>query len=78
MSDWQKQAQQVIQQGSQAVAGQVAGEMWIDADPEHGFFRVKLRNIQPPEVMPQLVSGFVQVLSTGGTAFGLSVKQHVR
>jgi len=76
-NDWQQQAQMVIEQGSQAIAGQMAGEMWIDARPEEGFLRLKLRNIQPPQATAQLVSGFAQVLATGGAAFGLEVKQHI-
>ena len=65
------------EQGKQAVASQLAGEMWIDVHPSEGLIRIKLKDIQPPEMMSQLINGFAQVLSTGGTTFGLIVKQHL-
>ena len=78
-NDWQQQAQQMVEQGKQNTAGLVAGgEILIDADPENGFFRVKLRNIQPPEIIPQLTSGFMWVVANGGAMFNLAVKQHIR
>lgn len=78
-SDWQQQVQQIVEQGRKSATGMVgAGEILIDADPSNGFLRVKLRNVQPPEMIPQLVSGFCYVLATGGTMFNLQVKQHVR
>jgi len=78
-SDWQQQTQQMIEEGKQKSAGLVAGgEMFIDADPENGFFRVKLRNIQPPQAMPQLTAGLCWVLANGGQMFNLQVKQHTR
>ena len=67
----------VSEPGKQAVAGQLVGEMWIDVNSQEGIIRIKLRNIQPPEMMAQLVGGFAQVLSTGGTQFGLTVKQYI-
>lgn len=77
--DWQQQVQQIVEQGKKSAVGMVgAGEMLIDADPSSGFLRVKLRNVQPPEIIPQLVSGFCYVLATGGTMFNLQVKQHIR
>ena len=77
-NDWQKQTQQIIEQGRQTTAGVVSGgEMLIDADPESGFFRVKLRNIQPGDRTPQLVRGFCYILSTSGAMFNLTVKQRM-
>jgi len=78
MSSNQKEVQQMVEQARQMTAGQYAGELWIDASPKEGFIRIKLRNIQPPEVMPQLISGFCYVLANGGAMFNLQVKQHVR
>jgi hypothetical protein len=69
----------MVEQGRQAASGMVSGgDMVIDADPGNGFFRVKLLNVQPPEMIPQLVGGFCYVLSNGGAMFNLRVKQHVR
>ena len=49
MNNHEQQTKQMIEQGKQMTAGFVSsGEMVIDADPEKGFFRVKLRNVQPP------------------------------
>lgn len=77
--DWQQQAQRMVEQGRQMAGGAVSGgDMVIDADPGNGFFRVKLVNVQPPEMIPQLVGGFCYVLSNGGAIFNLRVKQHVR
>ncbi|MBW2342376.1 MAG: hypothetical protein JRF50_18925 [Deltaproteobacteria bacterium] len=78
-NDWQKQTEQLIEQGRQSTAGVVSGgEMLIDADPESGFFRAKLRNIQPADRIPQLVRGFCYILSTSGAMFNLTVKQHIK
>ena len=78
-NDWQQQMQQMVEQGKQNTAGMVAGgEMIIDADPERGFFRVKLRNVQPPQMMPQLTSAFCLVLANGGAMFNLVVKQRLQ
>ena len=78
-SNWQQEAQRVVEQGKQATAGIVSGgEMLIDAEPEQGFFRVKLRNIQPPEATPQITNVFCLVLANGGAMFHLQVKQHMR
>lgn len=77
--DWRQQAQQVVEQGKRRAGGMVSGgEMLIDADPRNGFFRVKLRNVHPPEVVAQLVTGFVYVLAQGGAMLNLQVKQRTR
>ena len=45
---YEEQTRQMIEQGKQATAGFIkGGDMIIDSDPEKGFFRVKLRNIEP-------------------------------
>jgi hypothetical protein len=78
-SDWQQETQRMVEQGKQAAGGVVSGgEMVIDADPDNGFFRVKLLNVQPPGMIPQLVSGFCYVLTNGAAMFNLRVKQHIR
>ena len=79
MSNWQQEAQRMVEQGKQTTAGTISGgEMLIDADPEQGFLRVKLRNIQPTEAMPQITTAFCLVLANGGAMFHLQVKQHIR
>ena len=76
--NWQQQAKGMVEQGKQMAAGFVnSGEMVIDADPEKGFFRVKLRNIQPPEAIPQITTGFCWLLTNGAAMLNLQVKQHV-
>jgi len=78
MSNFEEQTKQMVEQGRQAAAGLITGgEMIIDADPEKGFFRVKLRNIQPPQALPQVTMGFCWVLQNGAAMFNLKVKQHV-
>ncbi|MFC2006217.1 hypothetical protein ACFLVG_04615 [Chloroflexota bacterium] len=74
----EQQTKQMIEQGKQAAAGLVSGgEVIIDADPERGFFRVKLRNIQPPEATPQVTMGFCWMLANGAAMLNLRVKQHI-
>ncbi len=76
--NWQEQAKKMVEQGKQATAGFVnGGEMIIDADPEKGFFRVKLRNVNPPETVPQITTGFCWLLTNGAAMLNLQVKQHV-
>ena len=53
------------------------GEMLIDADPAKGFFRVKLRNIQPENAVPQFTKGIVYAISFLGKSMNLTVKEHV-
>jgi len=78
-NDWQQQAEQIVEQGKKAAVGMVSGgEMLIDADPDNGLFRVRLRNVQPTDVTPQLVSGFCYVLANAGTVFNLQVKQRIQ
>lgn len=77
-NNWQEQTKQMVEQGKQAAAGLVSGgEMVIDANPEKGFFRVKLRNIQPSQALPQVTMGFCLVLMNGTEMFNLQVKQHI-
>ena len=74
----EQQTKQMIEQGKQAAAGLVSGgEIIIDADPEEGFFRVKLRNIQPPQATPQITTGFCWLLTNGAAMLNLQVKQHI-
>ncbi len=76
--NWQEQAKKMVEQGKQAAAGFVSGgEMIIDADPEKVFFRVKLRNINPPETIPQITTGFCWLLTNGAAMLNLQVKQFV-
>ena len=79
MDDMQEKAKQMVDQGRQSTAGLIAGgDMIVDADPERGFFRVKLRNVQPKEAILQLTMGFCWVLANGAAMFNLQYKQHVR
>jgi len=54
-----------------------SGEILIDADPAKGFFRVKLRNIQPEHATPQFTKGIVDAISFLGRSLNLTVKEHV-
>jgi hypothetical protein len=53
-----------------------SGEMLIDADPVKGFFRVKLRNIQPEKALPEFTKGIVDAISFLGKSLNLTVKQY--
>ena len=53
-----------------------SGEMLIDADPAKGFFRVKLRNIQPEKALPEFTKGIVDAISFLGKSLNLTVKQY--
>jgi hypothetical protein len=53
------------------------GEMLIDADPTKGFFRVKLRNIQPENAAPQFTKGIVEAISFLGKSMNLTVKEYI-
>jgi hypothetical protein len=78
MNNYEHRTKEMIEQGKVMTAGLVSGgEMVIDADPEKGFFRVKLRNIQPPEVIPQITTGFCWLLTNSAAMFNLQVKQHI-
>jgi len=61
----------------QARAMGTSGEMLIDADPAKGFFRVKLRNIQPENAVPQFTKGIVDAISFLGKSMNLTVKEHI-
>jgi len=77
-NEWQEQTKEMIEQGKQAAAGFVSsGEMVIDADPEKGFFRVKLRHVQPPQAIPQITTGLCWLLTNGAAMLNLQVRQHV-
>jgi hypothetical protein len=65
---------QFQEQSKQMGAG---GEMLIDADPNKGFFRVKLRNVRPEHAVNQFTTGIVEALSLLGTSMNLTVKRHV-
>ena len=54
-----------------------SGEMLIDADPAKGFFRVKLRNIQPEHAAPQFTKGIVEAISFLGKSMNLTVKEYI-
>ena len=76
--NWEQQTKQMVEQGKQAAAGLVSGgEIIIDADLEKGFFRVKLRNIEPPQATPQITTGFCWLLVNGAAMLNLNVKQHI-
>jgi hypothetical protein len=53
------------------------GEMLIDADPAKGFFRVKLRNIQPENAGPQFTKGIIEALSFLAKSMNLTVKEYI-
>ena len=54
-----------------------SGEILIDADPAKGFFRVKLRNIQPENALPQFTKGIVEAISFLARSLNLTVKEHI-
>ena len=54
-----------------------SGEILIDADPAKGFFRVKLRNIQPEHALPQFTKGIVDAISFLGKSMNLTVKEYI-
>ena len=75
--NYEEQTRQIIEQGKQAAASFIkGGEMIIDSDPENGFFRVKLRNIEPPEITPQVTSGYCLMLENFATMLNLRVKRY--
>lgn len=77
-NDWQQQAQEMVERGRQMTAGMVmGGEILIDADPDNGFFRVKVRNVKPAGLTPQLVRGFCYILANGAAMFNLTIKQRM-
>jgi hypothetical protein len=52
------------------------GEMLIDADPAKGFFRVKLRNIQPDNSLPEFTKAIISAVSFCGKSLNLTVKEY--
>ena len=77
-NDWQQQSQELVKHGRQMTTGMVSGgEILIDADPENGFFRVRVRNVQPAGLTPQLVRGFCYILANGAAMFNLTIKQRM-
>ena len=78
-NNWEEQAKQMVEQGKQATAGLISGgEMVVDAEPEKGFFRVNIRNVEPPQALPQVTMGFCWVLENGAAMFNLQFRQHIR
>ena len=76
--NWQEQAKKMVEQGKQAAAGFVSGgEMVIDVNPEKGFFRVKLRNVNPSEAVPQITTGLCWLLTNSAAMLNLQVKQYI-
>ena len=53
------------------------GEMLIDADPMKGFFRVKLRNIQPENALPEFTKAIISAVSFCGKSLNLTVKEYI-
>ena len=53
------------------------GEMLIDADPVKGFFRVKLRNIQPENALPEFTNAIISAVSFCGKSLNLTVKEYI-
>jgi hypothetical protein len=67
ISNFQEQARQMG----------AGGEMLIDANPTKGFFRVKLRNIQPENAASQFTKGIVEAISFLGKSMNLTVKEYI-
>ena len=61
------------EQAKQMGAG---GEMLIDADPVKGFFRVKLRRIQPENSLPEFTKAIISAVSFCGKSLNLTVKEY--
>ncbi len=77
-NNWDEQTKQIVEQGKQASAGLISGgELIIDADPEKGFLRIKLRNIKPSVTIPQIITGFCWLLTNSAAMLNLQVKQHI-
>ena len=77
-NSWEEQTKRIVEQGKQASAGLInGGELVIDADPEKGFLRVKLRNVNPPETIPQITTGFCWLLTNSAAMLNLHVKKHI-
>jgi len=75
---WEEQTKQVVEQGKRENAGLIdGGELVIDANPEKGFLRIELRDIKPPETVPQIITGFSWLLTNGAAMLNLHVKRHV-
>lgn len=75
---WEERTRQVVEQGKRETAGLVeGGELVIDANPEKGFLRIELRNIKPPETVPEIINGFSWLLANGAAMLNLHVKKHV-
>lgn len=76
--NWQEQTKNMVEQGKQMAAGLVAGgEMLVEVDPERGFFKVKLRNVNPPGAVPQLTTGFCWLLENSAKMFNLGFRKYI-
>jgi len=53
------------------------GTLWLDLDPEGGFLRLRLTDLQNLSA-PQLVGIFAQILSMAARMVNLEVREHVR
>jgi len=67
-----------VEQGKRENTGLIdAGELVIDANPEKGFLRIKLRNVRPLGMVPQIITGFTWLLTNSTTMLNLHVKRHI-
>ena len=76
--NWEEQTKRMVEQGKQAAAGFInSGEMMLEGDPEKGFFRVKLRKVQPAQSLPGVTTGFLFMLEQMAAMFNLKVTKHI-
>lgn len=76
--NYDEQAKQMMDKGRQAMSGVIkGGEMIIDSDPEKGFFRVKLRNIDPPAITSQITEGYCLMLENFAIMCNLQITRYV-
>ena len=69
--------QQVAQLRETARKSGCGGTLWLDLDPEGGFLRLRLTDLQNLSA-PQLVGIFAQVLSMAAKMVNLEVREYVR
>ena len=69
--------EQVAQLCETARKSGCGGILWLDCDPEGGFLRLKLTDLQNLSA-PQLVGIFAQVLSQAAAMVNLEVKRYDR
>jgi len=53
------------------------GEIIIDADPEKGFFRVKLMKVKPEHAVAQFTKGIVDAVAFLGKSMNFTIKQQI-